>query len=65
MNASVQCPMCGRPAEWVGCAGCGDDMGSVVCRSCGATIPGIQLSELVRCSTETLPTQVDRCERVG
>jgi len=29
-----------------GCAGCGDDFGTLVCRHCGATMPGVCLSDL-------------------
>ena len=48
MNENVLCPMCRGQAEWIGCSGCGDDMGTVVCRCCGATMPGFPLGELTR-----------------
>jgi len=41
----VKCPVCGQDARWIGCAGCGDDMGNVQCPECGV-IPAIPLSEV-------------------
>jgi hypothetical protein len=54
MSENVKCPVCGKQAQWFGCSGCGDDMGTVVCKACGGTMPGIPLSELGR------PTQADQ-----
>ncbi len=46
MFYEVKCPHCSGLAEWRGCASCGDDMGILVCRKCGFTMPGISLSSL-------------------
>jgi len=65
MNVNVLCPMCNGQAEWVGCSGCGDDMGTVVCRECGATMPGFPLSQLTQSggtSPEAEPER-EQCER--
>ena len=48
MSENVRCPMCGKRARWMGCVGCGDDSGTLVCQSCGATIPGMTLGEIDR-----------------
>jgi predicted amidophosphoribosyltransferase len=61
MSENVKCPVCGKPAQWYGCSGCGDDMGTAVCKSCGATMPGIPLSELVRSTGSEPPPNVERC----
>jgi len=53
---NVTCPICKKPAEWMGCAGCGDDFGTLVCRHCGATMPGISLADL-RAAEPTARTQ--------
>jgi hypothetical protein len=59
MNVNVLCPMCKGQAEWIGCSGCGDDMGTVVCRCCGATMPGVSLGDL---ATGTNAEARERCE---
>ena len=46
MFYEVKCPHCSGLAEWRGCAGCGDDLGTVICRECGFTMPGISLGSL-------------------
>jgi len=43
---NVTCPICKKPADLVGCAGCGDDFGTLVCRHCGTAMPGVCLSDL-------------------
>ena len=67
MNQNVVCPQCRGQAEWIGCSGCGDDMGTVVCRCCGVTMPGIPLSELTRAGAGNAPEQSmeKRCWRQG
>jgi len=65
MNENVVCPNCRGQAEWIGCSGCGDDMGTVVCRSCGLTMPGIPLSQLSRGvgAEATAQSARERCDR--
>ena len=46
MNVMVVCPECGRQAEWRGCASCGDDMGTLICRACGLAMPGVSLGAI-------------------
>lgn len=65
MNENVQCPVCGKEAQWFGCSGCGDDVGTLACARCGATIPGMSLSELVRGSGTEQPLKVERCRVRG
>lgn len=43
---NVTCPICNNPAEWIGCASCGDDIGTLACSYCGATMPGVSLADL-------------------
>ena len=62
MEANVKCPVCGAPARWVGCAGCGDDYGSVVCKACG-TMPGVCLSDLERVRVTAEPKKVHGWEQ--
>ncbi|GEM_PF-2910316 len=47
MSEQVKCPVCGKQAQWIGCYGCGDDIGTVSCGTFGA-MPGVCLSELER-----------------
>ncbi|MBM4356063.1 MAG: hypothetical protein FJ109_20115 [Deltaproteobacteria bacterium] len=50
MSENVKCPACGKQARWMGCVGCGDDSGTLVCQACGVAIPGVTLGELVQSS---------------
>jgi len=65
MSENVKCPACGKQAQWFGCAGCGDDMGTVVCKACGAAIPGIPLSELARPTEADQEPKAARCDVRG
>ena len=56
---NVTCPICLQSAEWVGCAGCGDDFGTLVCRHCGATMPGVCLSDLPKKTDSEKPEPVE------
>jgi hypothetical protein len=40
------------------CAGCGDDFGTLVCRHCGATMPGVCLSDLPKRTDSEKPEPV-------
>jgi len=55
---NVTCPICKKPAAWMGCAGCGDDFGTLVCRHCGATMPGVCLSDLPKRTDSEKPEPV-------
>ena len=46
MQITVTCPECGGSASFVGCVGCGDDLGTLICRECGLTMPGVSLGEI-------------------
>ena len=46
MTSMTTCPNCEQPAEWIGCASCGDDIGTLICRVCGLTMPGVSLGEI-------------------
>jgi hypothetical protein len=56
---NVSCPICKKQAEWLGCAGCGDDIGALVCRNCGATLPGVCLSDLSKRTSPATPEPVE------
>ena len=55
MNTMTTCPKCKQSAEWIGCASCGDDIGTLICRACGLTMPGVSLGEL---RTKSDPDQI-------
>jgi hypothetical protein len=65
MSVNVTCPVCGKQAQWFGCGGCGDDLGTLACASCGATIPGMSLSEMVRSAASEPAQRVERCDVQG
>ncbi len=46
MPRPVKCPECQGSAEWHGCSGCGDDIGTLICRDCGLTMPGVSLGDI-------------------
>ena len=52
MSELIRCPMCGKQATWLGCIGCGDDLGTSVCKNCGATIPGASLGQCKEAEAE-------------
>lgn len=44
MPIDVKCVVCGQPAIWYGCVGCdGESFGTVVCKNCGSTVPGVNM----------------------
>ncbi len=50
----AKCPQCGTVARVVSCAGCGDDVGTLLCPKCGS-IPAVNIAGLERVAGETAP----------
>jgi hypothetical protein len=59
---NVSCPICKKQAEWLAAPGADDDIGALVCRNCGATLPAFAFPT---CRKRTSPDDAEPVEGEG